>query len=323
MTATPRVSIGLPVFNGENYLADALDSILAQTYRDFELIICDNSSSDATPDICRNYAARDARISYRQNTQDIGPCFNFNRAVDLASGEYFKWAAHDDLLAPAFIEKCVAVLDADPGVILCHSLTRIIDERGRELAIYDSNLRGAAAERQSKRFAALILSQHVCSDMFGLFRIDALRRSRRLAGNYHGCDRAMLGELALLGRFAHIPEPLFLNREHSARYVRAVRPNERIEHHQAAQRSTISLHTLSLYRDYVRALRKHALSGPDRFRGAGHLLVWWFVGWNSLRVGAELIAQVFPRFYDFAKRTKNRYVRPAHPVVSTGAESND
>lgn len=311
----PKVSIALPVYNGENYVAEALDSLLAQTFSDFELIVSDNASTDRTAEICQRFAAGDSRIAYYRNDTDIGPCLNFNRTLELASGEYFKWAAHDDLLDPTFMEKCVAVLDANPEVILVHSLTRIIDDSGQELAIYDSQLGDAMSARQSKRFAALTLSQHICSDMFGLFRADALRKSRRLSGNYHGCDRAMLGELALLGRFAHIPEPLFLNREHASRYVRAVSPKERAEHHHTATDASIPMNTWRLYRDYWVALQAHGNGSGNRMRCALHLLTWWFVGWNSLRVGSELIAQVFPDFYGFAKGVKTRHVRPPHPLV--------
>ncbi len=323
MTHTPKVSIALPVYNGENYVADALDSILAQSFEDFEVVISDNASTDATQTICQDYAARDPRISYHRNPHDIGPCLNFNRTLELARGRYFKWAAHDDLLDPTFVARCVEVLDADPEVILVHSLTRIINDQGEELAIYDSQLGGAASSRQSARFAALVLSQHICTDMFGLFRADALRRSRRLEGNYHGCDRAMLGELALIGRFAHIPEPLFFNREHGARYVRAVKPSERVEHHHESAQRTIAMNTWRLYSDYWAAVRKHGDGAANTLRCAGHLMTWWLVSWNSLRIGTELIAQVFPGFYDLAKGIKNRYVRPAHPLFGEGHDGHD
>ena len=248
---------------------------------------------------------------------------NFNRTVELASGEYFKWAAHDDLLEPTFLEKCVAILDTDPSVILCHSLCRIIDADARELAIYDSKLQNAFSQRQSKRFAALILHQHVCTDMFGVIRIEALRDSRRLDGNYHSCDRAMLAELSLIGRYAHIPEPLFLNREHAARSVRAMRPKEQVPDRGAVKRKRVGLYTLCLYRDYWTAVAKHGDSWANRVRCAVHLMTWWFVGWNSLRVGAELIAQVFPDFYDFAKQKKSQYVRPAHPLFGANTKAKD
>ena len=107
-SSTPKVSIGLPVYNGERYLREALDSILGQTFRDFELIICDNASTDETAAICADYAARDPRIRYHRQTHNIGATANFNHTFELARGAYFKWAAHDDVLAPTWLEKCVA-----------------------------------------------------------------------------------------------------------------------------------------------------------------------------------------------------------------------
>ena len=107
----PRVSIGMPVFNGENYLAEALDSLLTQTFSDFELIISDNASTDKTEEICRAYAVRDQRIRYFRNQENLGASRNYNRVFELSSGEYFKWAAHDDLCAPEFLGRCVDVLD--------------------------------------------------------------------------------------------------------------------------------------------------------------------------------------------------------------------
>src|SRR5262245_45018612 len=103
--ATPRVSIGLPIFNGEKYVAQAFDSILAQTYADFELIISDNASTDQTEAICQAYANRDRRIRYYRNNRNLGAAANYNRVFDLSTGVYFKWAAHDDIVLPTFVTK--------------------------------------------------------------------------------------------------------------------------------------------------------------------------------------------------------------------------
>ncbi len=313
--ATPKVSIGLPVYNGENYLRQALDSVLGQTYRNLEVLISDNASTDGTAKICAEYVATDARVKYHRNEKNVGPDMNFNLTVDLATGEYFRWVAHDDLMDPECIAKCVAVLDANPDVILCHSLTKIIDHENRQLVVYDSGLSGSESARPSRRFASLILNQHICSEMFGLMRIEALRRSRRLEGNYYGSDRAMLAELSLIGAFANIAEPLFWNREHSARAVRAIKPSQRFAERQLNVRDAIGLNTLRLYRDYCQAVSTHCHTLGERLRCRMHLALWWFVSWNTLRVGAELIAQVCPGFYDVAKRMKTRYTRPAHPLA--------
>ena len=99
----PRVSIGLPVLNGEKYVAEALDAILAQSFLDFELIISDNASTDATPDICADYARRDARIRLHRHPSNLGAAPNFNFVFQRSRGEYFKWAAHDDQISSDFI----------------------------------------------------------------------------------------------------------------------------------------------------------------------------------------------------------------------------
>src|ERR1700753_3521498 len=113
----PRVSLGMPVYNGEKYLEAALDSLLAQTFTSFELIVCDNASTDGTQAICERYAARDSRIRYERNERNMGASWNFNPVYSLARAPYFKQAAHDDLCEPEFLERCVAVLDRDPDVV--------------------------------------------------------------------------------------------------------------------------------------------------------------------------------------------------------------
>ena len=119
----PRVTIGIAVYNGAKYLDQAIQSVLAQTFTDFELIISDNASTDSTEDVCREYAARDPRVRYTRSARDLGPAENYNRCFRAARGEYFKWHAHDDVCLPTFLERCVATLDAAPGAVLCMPAT--------------------------------------------------------------------------------------------------------------------------------------------------------------------------------------------------------
>jgi hypothetical protein len=131
----PRVSIGLPVYNGERFLRDALDSLLSQSFEDFELLIADNASTDGTEEICRSYAAGDPRIRYIRNRVSYGAIANFNTVFRLTTGRYFKWAAYDDVCAPEFLARCVGVLDDDPSVVLACSRFAGIDEDGRRIAL--------------------------------------------------------------------------------------------------------------------------------------------------------------------------------------------
>src|SRR5271168_953917 len=140
MHAPPRVSIGLPVYNGEPFLRDALDSVLSQTYSDFELIISDNASTDRTAEICAEFAAKDSRIRYYRNNENIGVDRNYNRIFGLSRGEFFRWVAADDLSAPTLLERSVELLDARKEVILCYARSRYIDDAGGFLRDYEDKL---------------------------------------------------------------------------------------------------------------------------------------------------------------------------------------
>lgn len=222
----PRVTIGLPVYNGENFIADALESALGQTYRDFELIISDNASEDATEEICRRYAEKDSRVQYSRCEENIGASPNFNRVVDLAQGEYFRWAAHDDVCEPTFLEKCVEVLDRDPEVVLVHSLVRIIDDNGDPVRSYENPLSQCDADEPHVRFEELMRGLHACFEVFGLMRTEALRKTERI-GSFISSDRNLLAELGLMGKYHEIPEELFLSRDHQSRSIRAMKVHAR------------------------------------------------------------------------------------------------
>lgn len=312
MPTTPslRVSIGLPVFNGENFLAAAIESILGQTCPDFELIICDNASTDDTEGICRAFAKRDSRVRYHRSGRNLGAAPNYNKAFALASAEFFKWAAHDDEMAPGYIGACVEALDADPEAVLCHSLVALIDGQSATLDVHDSRLRGSDSPRASARFSALAIRPHQATDLDGVIRAAALRRTP-LIGPFPGSDRALLAELALLGRFLQIREPLFMTREHPGRYRRAAtRPEDRLFFHDTAcvQRRTVP--TWTLYRDYLRMVRQHVEDPWERQRCRLHLLRWWFVNWNSARLVVDLVSVVSPGALGRAERLKQRIFSP-------------
>ncbi|HMB96546.1 MAG TPA: glycosyltransferase family A protein, partial [Tepidisphaeraceae bacterium] len=130
MSIRPKVSIGMPVRNGQRFIRQAIDSLLAQTFTNFELIICDNASTDSTEAICREYASRDSRVRYFRNSRNLGPAGNHNKCVDLSQGDYFRWHAHDDMCAPDYLEKCVECLDHNPDVVIAYPRTLIVDEEG-------------------------------------------------------------------------------------------------------------------------------------------------------------------------------------------------
>lgn len=233
MTGAPKVSIGLPVYNGENYLEQSVQSILDQTFGDFELIISDNASTDATGEICRGFAAEDARVRYFRQERNLGLALNSNFTFQVARGSYFKWVSHDDLHSPRFLETCLDALERERDAVLACPRYRLIDEAGNEIAIrreksghfwvnregkkspirpYDPPRR-LHSSRASERFRDLLLKTNWDIEIYGVVRADALRRTG-LHGTYHGTDKRILAELTLMGRFVEIPEVMFLYRQH-------------------------------------------------------------------------------------------------------------
>jgi ADP-heptose:LPS heptosyltransferase/glycosyltransferase involved in cell wall biosynthesis len=208
----PKVSIGLAVYNGEPYLTEAIDSILAQTFTDFELIISDNASTDKTEAICRSYAERDPRIRYVRNARNIGGANNENQTFLLARGEYFRWAAHDDVLAPTLLERCVEVLDANPSVVLCHPWVIYIDEDGNETGRFARHRRPDLPTW--RLFIDLTRLIGHCEETYGVMRSSALAATG-LQRNYTDSDRTLLAHLTLLGGFREIDEYLFSKRFHA------------------------------------------------------------------------------------------------------------
>jgi len=222
--AVPRVSIGLPVYNGDAFLAAAIDTLLAQTHRDFELIISDNASTDRTESICRERAERDPRIRYYRSETNRGAMWNFNRVVELARGEYFKWAAHDDMHEATYIERCVAALDAHGDVVLACTRLVDIDDDGNRKEVDVPHLRWDS-RRPNVRFRALANPHHRCESVFGVIRTAVLRRTE-LISDYAGCDRVLLAQIALAGKFYEVPETLFLHREHKRRSTKAYKSEQ-------------------------------------------------------------------------------------------------
>ena len=215
----PRVSIGLPVFNGEKYLGAALDSIMAQTYQNFELIISDNASTDHTQQICLDYAGRDPRVRYYRNKKNLGGPTNYNRVFDLSSCEYFKWAACDDLIAPEFLRKCVTVLDNNPSIIGCHCKTGRINQDGNLLDYYNQGMLSRIdSPKTHERFRDLIGLCYTTTPFYGVYRTSLFAKTPR-QGNYIGADRNLVAELSLMGRIHEIPECLFFWRDHPDSYT--------------------------------------------------------------------------------------------------------
>lgn len=291
--SVPVVSIGLPVYNGQRYLRSALDSLLSQNFRDFELIISDNASSDATPEICREYVALDHRIRYYRNEQNIGAAPNYNRVFELARGMYFKWMAHDDMLAPTYLERCVAVLDANPGVVLCHSKTVFIDENDQVIGYDEDSLHFRHPSVFARYHAYLRVARNWINAVFGVMRTDVLRKTV-LIGSYSSSDMILLADLILRGEFYEVPEYLFLRRDHEAASVQSNRDYQmRQVWFNPQNRGKIELTHWRWVWELLRVISRAPLTWHDRLLCYAHMQ-WWLRRTrqemlNDLSVAAHLV----------------------------------
>lgn len=228
-----KVSIGMPVRNGEAFLSEALDCLLTQTFTDFELLISDNQSTDRTEDICRDYAGLDERIRYHRQPENLGAVGNFNYVFEHTRGDYFKWASCDDVCRPKFLERCIETLDDHPEVAWCHTESDMIDVNGQSwlerMPIDDEEVEmdefgnrrwkghprvDIDHDRPSRRFAGVLMGTRWSVDSYGLFRRTALQKTRMLA-NLYGSEKVLIGEVSMIGKMAWVPELLFSQRIHS------------------------------------------------------------------------------------------------------------
>lgn len=284
MTAVPRVSIGLPVYNGEAYLAESLDSLLGQSYPDFELIVSDNASTDGTADICDRYVRQDSRIRYFRQPRNIGCAPNHNFVLRHARGEFFNWVSCDDLYARDLIERCVSALDARKDVVLAASWTAAIDDAGNVTQAMKYPLATDSASAP-ERFASMLFGTGAdghgliwADDDYGLVRRDVLRRIAPLS-SYRHADKVIMAELALQGPFHHEPGWLYFRRDHPDRAQRAC-PTVRAwcVNLDPRRASRLRHPVVRLYAEYVlgylSAIRHAPLAPADRRECYRHLARW-------------------------------------------------
>jgi Glycosyl transferase family 2 len=207
------VSIGMPVYNTEQHIRQALNSLLAQDYEHFELIISDNASTDGTQDICLDYAARDKRIRYYRNDRNMGIAWNLNRVFGLSSGEYFKWAGSHDYVSPSFVSTCKRILDTDPRVVLAYPFARLVDARDETITEIVPEMIDTRGLPTFGRVLVIVAKvEKSALELYGLFRASALSRCRPLLGRIAN-DMVLMLEVSILGDIALVPEVLLHRRE--------------------------------------------------------------------------------------------------------------
>jgi glycosyltransferase involved in cell wall biosynthesis len=262
----------MPVFNAQRYLREAIESVLAQTMGDFELILSDNASTDSTAEICQAFVSQDRRVKYFRNETNLGVVANFNIAFGRARGRLFKWAAYDDLHGPTYLEKCAAVMDAESDVAIVHGLTRSIGERGQDLGEFPVS-HTLDSLHAPERFRRMVWTD-AFPPIWGLMRTELIRRTR-LHEPYMGSDRNFMAEMVLLGGVRYVPEFLFFLREHAGSYTSSVKqyyqrlswyaPNKQIPSWMQVPRTAIG---------YMASIRRSPVSWAEKVACARHVADW-------------------------------------------------
>jgi glycosyltransferase involved in cell wall biosynthesis len=285
----PHVSIGVPVYNGENYLRDALDDILAQTFRDFELVISDNGSTDATPAICREYAARDPRVRYFRYDENKGASWNFNNVFHQSRGTYFKWQCHDDRLEPWMVERCVEVLDREPEVVLCYTRARFIDASGATMKIHSDGLEmhQAHPHERLRAFRNYLPTRKHLESTLGLFRTSALVGSG-LMGSIPHSDDILVAEMALRGQIRELAEPGHIKRSHPGISTEAYSLYDLGAFLDPRRKNKLTLLRVERLWEFVKGVTRAPLTLADKLRCYGELVPMVISARNIAKIREDL-----------------------------------
>jgi glycosyltransferase involved in cell wall biosynthesis len=270
----PCVSICLPVFNGENYVREAIKSALEQSFAKLELIISDNASTDGTADICRDACVRDQRVRYFRADVNHGLARNFNSAFHMARGRFVMWMGHDDIIATDYVSRCVETMEADREVVLCFAHTNYIDEKGVLIKRVKLQNDGTSAS-PSERFKNIVAYHHKCEAIFGLMRREVLKETR-LHGGFADSDRVLLAEMGLRGRFELISDYLISRREHPLRTT--MRPDrwERTLIFDPSKSGKLMFPFLREALEFFYAVGRAPIPWSERLHCYEHLLRWFY-----------------------------------------------
>ncbi len=270
----PRVSVGLPIYNGQRYAAEAIDSILAQTFEDFELVICDNASTDRTAEICLAYAARDHRVQYYRNPENIGANRNFNRVAELVRRPIFAgrptmtcvrrrssnaaskyWTTiRQSSSATRKPSWSMATANHSPNPLAAGFWKTFPPMIRRGILIL---------RPQAQCFFDMLMRTRWCFEIFGVSRREPLLRTG-LQGSYYGADKVVLAALSLMGRFHEVPEELFLRRCHEGQSTSLRSASARATWSNPKSRRRVVVPQLECLRGYVDAVKHTALFVPER-----------------------------------------------------------
>lgn len=207
----PRLTIGLIIYNGADSARTCINSLLAQTYEDFELLIFDNGSTDGTSEICAAYAAQDHRVRHVRHDQTIPQSTNFRGVLMAAQTELFMWAADDDIWGPRFAELCIAALDANPqAVAACTRVLFTYPDGTQRMARGTFPIQGTPEQRVK----TYLSNPRDSARLYGVYRTPALQRSYPADINMYGYDWVVVCMSMLAGDHLEVADQQLVRSGH-------------------------------------------------------------------------------------------------------------
>jgi len=202
------ISVLMPNYNGAEYIAEAIESVLNQTYRDFELIIIEDASTDNSREIIDKFAATDSRIKVIQNATNQFVNISCNIGLEVAKGKYYARIDSDDICMPTRLEKQLEFMEANPDITICGAFCKIIDREGRVIANKTFPTNDAVIKKSIWSRTPI---QHSC--LFA--RIDKMREVGFYTGKKDPSeDLELMIRTMNIFKFANIPEYLVKYRIH-------------------------------------------------------------------------------------------------------------
>jgi len=262
--STPRISIGMPVYNGAETIQGSIEALLAQTESDFELIVSDNASTDSTESVVRELATRDDRIRYVRQRINLGANANYSYVAQVARGDYLKWASASDWCAPTFLERCLAALESDPDAVLAAPRTRLFESDRSRAQDYADDVE-IPGDTPSLRLHQLYERMRLNNAFNGLIRLAALRRTL-LVPPYQQADMVLMGHLALLGKFLLVDEPLFYRRMDPATATALKDADGVRRHHYPTLTARALLQTWKRHAGWLRAAFSAEMDAGERLK---------------------------------------------------------
>jgi len=265
----------MPVYNRDKYVGASIEAHLNQTYSDFELVITDNASTDHSEEICRAYAAKDSRVKYYRNRQNLGAAGNYKRCFELSAGEFFRWTPSDDLVSPNLLQRAVEVLDGDPSVFVAYPRTKLIDGEGKIIGEFEEGLH-LMAERPSERWKVVQRNLRLGNLHYGLTRADKFRKTGLLR-NYTGGDFPLIAEMSLFGKFYEIPDAFFYRRMHETDSSALKNSADVMAFYDPRKRDNLFLYNWVHLGANLRSIARAPISFSEKFRlyaFEGRRIIW-------------------------------------------------